>query len=137
MTYKHFAVIIAFLLAIPVTAIEIKDGIEIEESCDMSSVEGNICLITNKAKKAGIDVETALAIAKCESGHKHYDERTGEVLRGKVNPDDTGIFQINSYWHKAEARRLGYDIYDKEDNIDYAMFVMKNQGFSPWNCYKG
>jgi hypothetical protein len=135
MAYKHFAIAMVFiLLTIPTIAW----GRSILEPCDLESVEGNICLITREAEKQGVDVETALAIAKCESGIRHYDEKKGGVLKGIENPLDTGIFQVNLYYHGATAKKLGYDLYDKQDNITYAIKeVMAKDGFSPWYCWSG
>src|SRR5690606_20716583 len=34
-------------------------------------------------------------IARCESTFRHYDKKTGQVLKGKVDSRDTGVMQIN------------------------------------------
>ncbi|MEK7552741.1 MAG: hypothetical protein AAB505_01375, partial [Patescibacteria group bacterium] len=79
----------------------------------------------------GVDPKIATLIARCESNLNHYN-RAGEVLRGRVNPQDVGTFQINEKYHLEKSRELGLDIYTLEGNIEYAMWVMDNQGKSAW-----
>ena len=77
-----------------------------------------------------------IEIARCESGLRQFDEN-GEVLRGKINPKDVGIFQINEYYHLEASRALGYDIYTREGNIGYAIYLYNLQGTQPWNWSRG
>ena len=74
-------------------------------------------------------------IAFCESGNKHYASN-GSVLRGKNNPLDTGLFQINARFHGKESQRLGMDILTKKGNIAYALYLYKMQVTKPWNWSK-
>ena len=78
-------------------------------------------------------------IAQCESSMRQFNP-DGSVLRGRVNPKDVGLFQINEYYHLADSIRLGYDIYTLEGNIGYAEHLVETQGFRPWihsnNCHQ-
>ena len=71
-------------------------------------------------------------IASCESQNRQFDETTGSVLRGKVNSQDVGVFQINEKYHLEAAKKLGLDIYTLEGNLDYAKHLYKSQGVKPW-----
>ncbi len=76
-------------------------------------------------------------IAKCESvGYRQYDE-SGNVLRGKINPDDIGVFQINTYYHLESSKKMGLDIFTLQGNIAYAKYLYDTQGTRPWNWSKG
>ncbi len=88
-------------------------------------------LITEIGAVYGVDTILALKIARCESTSKHYTN-SGAILRGHKNPDDIGIFQINERYHLGASQKLGLDIYDLEDNIKYAMVLMKRDGTQPW-----
>jgi hypothetical protein len=88
--------------------------------------------IVSTSSKYGLDTETALRIAKCESGLRQY-EADGKVVRGVVNPQDVGVFQINEAYHLKQAEEMGYDIYTPEGNIGYALWLMKNGGNRHWN----
>jgi hypothetical protein len=86
-----------------------------------------------------------VSICTCESGQgtgkpQQFNIHTGEVLRGKINPKDTGACQINSYWNGATARTHGWDIYTLDGNIRMANWMYKNQGSTPWGwssaCWK-
>lgn len=88
-------------------------------------------LISQKAKQAGVDDELALRIAFCES-RLHQFNKNGQPLRGQHNPDDVGVFQINETYHAKKSASLGFDIHSTEGNIDYAMWLLKNQGSKPW-----
>jgi hypothetical protein len=71
-------------------------------------------------------------IASCESQNRQFDETTGSVLRGKVNSQDVGVFQINEKYHLEAAKKLSLDIYTLEGNLDYAKHLYKTQGVKPW-----
>ena len=76
------------------------------------------------------------AIARCESGGRQFND-DGTVIRGKVNPQDVGKWQINEHYHLKESQRLGYDIYTLEGNTEYALYLYKKQGSKPWGWSRG
>jgi hypothetical protein len=78
-------------------------------------------------------------ICTCESGQgtgkpQQFNIYTGEVLRGKINNKDTGMCQINTYYHEADAIKMGLDIFTEQGNIIYANYVYKTQGSQPWSA---
>lgn len=75
-------------------------------------------------------------IARCESGGRQFKEN-GEVIRGVINSQDVGKFQINEKYHLAKSKELGMDIYTEQGNTAYALWLYKNQGTTPWNWSKG
>jgi hypothetical protein len=70
-------------------------------------------------------------IAFCESGDRHFDAH-GNVIRGKVNPEDIGRFQINQAMWGKNAEKLGYDIFSEEGNLLMALYLYEKQGTRPW-----
>jgi hypothetical protein len=88
-------------------------------------------MIVEISEERGVRTNVALAIAQCESTHRQYNEQ-GEVLRGRENSQDVGVFQINEKYHLEASRSLGLDIYSTEGNIRYAMYLLENQGRAPW-----
>ena len=92
-------------------------------------------MITVLAKKNDIDTTLAIEIAQCESEHRQFNEH-GTVLRGRQNPADVGVFQINETWHLADSQKLGYNIYTAKGNIEYAMYIMKKDGARHWKYSK-
>ena len=74
-------------------------------------------------------------IAFCESAKRQFAQ-DGSVLKGRVDPRDTGIFQVNSYYHLETAKQKGIDIYTVEGNIDYALDLYNREGTTPWNSSK-
>jgi len=92
-------------------------------------------IITAKAKENGVNPTLASNIAYCESTDRQFDS-SGEPLRGKRNPGDVGLFQINEKYHLKTSQSLGHDIYTTEGNIDYAMWLLKNEGSQHWNSSK-
>lgn len=91
--------------------------------------------IIDQSAKYGLQADTALRIAKCESEFHQYTS-DGEVYRGEVNPADVGIFQINEKYHLSRSEALGFDIHQTADNIEYAMWLMKKEGNRHWNWSK-
>lgn len=77
----------------------------------------------------------AIAIATCESGLKQW-KADGSVVRGIVDKDDTGLFQINNRYWKDDAIRLGLDYENNiEDNVRMARHIYDTQGVTAWVCY--
>lgn len=93
----------------------------------VSTNEGAIVLLQETFKNTPVMVE----IAKCESGLNQWDQN-GQVLRGLVNPNDRGMFQINEDYHLEASKKLGYDIYSAEGNIAYAKMLYAQEGTRPW-----
>lgn len=47
---------------------------------------------------------------------------------------DWGYWQVNDFYHEKEARRMGYNIYKWEDNLEYGFWLMSKQGTQPWSA---
>ena len=92
-------------------------------------------LKTPVTKASPLNVDIMVKIAFCESGGRQFNS-DGTVIRGRENPKDVGKFQINEYYHLADSKRLGMDIYTLEGNTAYAMHLYKTQGTKPWNWSK-
>lgn len=85
------------------------------------------------------DIPVMIEVARCESQFRQHG-KSGEVLTGLVNEFDKGVMQINEYYHKDDAEKLGYDIHTLEGNVAYARFLFETQGLQPWisssKCWK-
>lgn len=68
-------------------------------------------------------------IIECESQFIHY-KSDGTVLRGRVDPRDTGVSQINTYYHP------NVDVEDFWENLRYARDLYDREGTQPWVCRK-
>lgn len=84
---------------------------------------------------------TLAAICGCESmGDPRATPRqfdaTGAVLRGRVNPLDVGMCQINEGYHLEAATALGFDIHTAAGNWGYARHLLATQGTQPWSWSK-
>lgn len=81
--------------------------------------------------------EALKPVCACEStGSKDREpvhDINGVVIRGKINPDDIGICQINLKYHAAAAEQQGLDLFDRDDNIRYANWLYEREGLTPWN----
>ncbi len=79
---------------------------------------------------------TAVAIAKCESG-LNKDIQSHFIL-SYGREQSFGIFQIHAKDWDAKAKKLGYGDYktDVEDNIKMARYLYESRGnFKDWSCY--
>lgn len=77
------------------------------------------------------DAPIMAEIAGCESRFRHLSV-DGTVLRGAVTPKDVGVMQVNEYYHSAQAKKLGLDLHDFDDNLRYARFLYEREGTRPW-----
>lgn len=83
------------------------------------------------------DPETAVKIAKCESGLDVDIQSRHQLSYGQER--SFGVFQIHAPdWHTT-AVRLGYEEYktDAADNIAMARYIYDNAGkrWRDWSCY--
>jgi len=72
------------------------------------------------------DIPILAEVARCESTFRHTLD-DGSVLRGRVDPRDTGVMQINTYYHQATAEAMGLDIEDFYHNMVYARHLYETQ----------
>ena len=70
-------------------------------------------------------------IAQCESRGQHWTKQ-GQVVRGKQNRHDTGLFQINTLIWGQKAQELGYDLHTLEGNTRMARYLFAHYGSVPW-----
>jgi hypothetical protein len=70
-------------------------------------------------------------IAQCESHGQHWT-KDGKVTRGKRNPHDLGLFQINTVVWQQKAEALGYDLRTPEGNAQMARYLFAHYGSVPW-----
>ncbi len=81
------------------------------------------------------DYPILVKICNAESGGKQF-KANGDVIRGRVNPSDIGICQINEEINNDQARRLGFDIFTEKGNEDMAIWMFVNEGTDPWDSSK-
>ena len=78
------------------------------------------------------DSPIMVKIAWCESRFRQTGT-DGKIVRGKVNPSDIGVMQINTDYHAEKAESMGIDIFTLEGNLAYAKYLYEKQGTAPWN----
>jgi len=79
------------------------------------------------------DIPIMVAVARCESQFRQTLP-DGSTLRGKVDPRDLGVMQINTGYHAAEAAKYNLDLHLLEDNMAYARILYEKKGTQPWNA---
>jgi hypothetical protein len=79
------------------------------------------------------DIPIMAEIARCESTFRHH-LGDGSILRGRVDQRDTGVMQINTYYHQVTADELGLDLEDFYHNMAYARYLYERQGVQPWSA---
>ncbi|MSU56026.1 MAG: hypothetical protein EXS51_01820 [Candidatus Taylorbacteria bacterium] len=77
------------------------------------------------------DTPIMAEIAKCESHFRHLGAN-GKVLRGELTAEDTGVMQINEFYHEDTAKTLGIDLHTLDGNLAYAKWLYKKEGTTPW-----
>ena len=82
------------------------------------------------------DTPIMIEVARCESHLKQFERDGLTVLRGKITPEDVGVFQINEYFHLSSSKQMKLDIHTLEGNIAYAKYLYKTQGTQPWRASK-
>ena len=75
------------------------------------------------------NVLTLVAISKCESGMRQFYDN-GKLVVSKTN--DAGVFQINIPIHRKKSLEMGFDVYTLSGNIQYAIYLLKQDGIRHW-----
>lgn len=78
------------------------------------------------------DVPVLIEIARCESTFRH-ELADGSILRGRVDPADTGVMQINRRYHQGSADAMRLNLNNIYDNMAYARHLYEKEGTRPWN----
>ncbi|KKT78998.1 MAG: hypothetical protein UW75_C0029G0007 [Parcubacteria group bacterium GW2011_GWF2_44_8] len=79
------------------------------------------------------DIPVMVQVARCESTFRHT-LADGSVLKGVVDPADTGVMQINKRYHEKAAAAMRLDLEDIYDNMAYARHLYETQGTQPWSA---
>lgn len=86
------------------------------------------------------DIPVMIQIARCESTFRHTLP-DGSILKGKVDPADTGVMQINKRYHGEKAASMNLNLDDIYHNMAYARYLYETQGTKPWSasapCWNG
>jgi hypothetical protein len=77
------------------------------------------------------DNPAMVEIAHCESGTRQTTD-SGSVLRGGLNNNMIGVFQLHEKYHRVPAQALGFDIDTLEGNLAYAKHLYAKEGLTPW-----
>lgn len=92
--------------------------------------------IDRLATNYGISSSTVRAVIMCEGQmyggavHENKDEY------GQVWSRDWGSLQINDYFHEDKMHKLGLDIHNQFDSLEYGFMLMKSEGLKPWSASK-
>ncbi len=79
------------------------------------------------------DIPVMVQIARCESTFQHT-LADGTILKGRVDPADTGVMQINKRYHEATAEAMNLNLDDIYHNMAYARYLYETQGTQPWSA---
>jgi hypothetical protein len=125
---------------IPTVAIQLNTDLHIETAAayETKSPVSDGAVPTGGTVEATVrayfkDIPIMIRIAWCES-HFEHTLPGGAIMRGRVNPFDVGVMQINERYHSTTAARLGLDLLDLQDNLAYARYLYEHQGTQPWNA---
>lgn len=76
------------------------------------------------------DTPIMVAVAKCESGFRQYDD-VGNPLYGGTG-GMVGVFQEAAAIHGDAAKAMGLDINTLDGNLAYARYLYETSGLTPW-----
>lgn len=87
--------------------------------------------ISRYARLYKVDETLMKKIIRCESRFK-IKARNTEAVVGV----DVGLGQINTFYHDKEMKRMGLDIRNVTDNIEYMAYLMAKNGTSDYQASK-
>ena len=87
-------------------------------------------MIALKSKEYGVDKKTVMAIISCESSF-----RSNAVNKNRNGTIDYSYWQINSI-HRINANKIGLDIENPKDNLEFGFILLSREGTGPWKYSK-
>lgn len=136
-----------FLLSAVILAVPFKPSVEVHNEPPVQ--EGQMVIenvmdtpeevykkIDELAPLYGLSSQLVKRIIYCESRGNVNAQLKNRRADGSVWSTDRGPFQVNDYYHKDRMIALGLDIDVPEDNIEYGLTLMREQGTQPWNWSK-
>jgi len=88
--------------------------------------------IEQEINKVFPDAPIMVAVANCEGVRKGvlvsdaYNSKTG----------DSGVLQVNEYFHKKRYEKMGLDMMKVRDNLAYGRILYDERGLTPWSSSK-
>lgn len=77
---------------------------------------------------------TIRSIIKCESQMYGNAINHNRLPDGTIWSTDWGLMQINDYYHEKTMTKLGLDIHNQWDSLEYGFLLFKSQGSKPWGA---
>lgn len=105
----------------PVKISSISAGVGRDISAELIKAE-----IIKQAKIYDLSPDMMLWVADCES-------KFNPSVRGKIDPRDRGLWQINSYWHSEISDECAFDYICSTEWS--AWYMAKGRGYE-WVCWK-
>lgn len=115
------------------TAMPTTENVPVEVSVkpDPNTNKKPISATEERVREYFQDIPVLIDVAYCESRFVQFNPN-GSVMRGRVNPDDVGVMQINETYHLATARKLGLNLNTLEGNMAYGRYLYETFGTDPW-----
>lgn len=84
--------------------------------------------VTYFADKYKQDEDLARRIIWCESRNNKDAIGYNYNKEGLIWSKDISYWQINNYWHEEDAKKLGYDINEWVEGLEYGFIILKRDG---------
>jgi hypothetical protein len=92
--------------------------------------------IDRLSQKYEISSSTVRAVSGCESSMYGSAINHNRLPDGSIWSSDFGPLQINDYYHEAVMTKMGLDIHNEFDSLEYGIKLMSEQGLQPWSASK-
>lgn len=90
--------------------------------------------VVRLAKKYAVSESLSRNIIKCE-GLQYKTLGNNKNYRNGVHwSTDIGWWQVNDYYHAKTAKRMGLNLYNDWDNLEYGFWLLSKQGSQPWSA---
>jgi hypothetical protein len=86
--------------------------------------------------KYNVSSSTVRAVIKCESSMYGSAINYNRNADGSIWSTDYGWLQVNDYYHGSDMQKLGLEITNEWDSLEYGFMLMQNKGLAPWSASK-
>lgn len=140
-------IVLAIALAIIIIGLSFPSKVTYKATSTSVAIASETPIVENRKEMPKLE-PALIPVCACEStgrwnGTPTQYDKNGNVLHGKVNPNDIGMCQINMEarnGHLAQTKKMGLDVYTEAGNIAYANYLYKMNGLKDWgwskHCWK-
>ena len=132
MIYKYIEWLVILLATIIISYALSIGAVQAEDK--VRTLDSEIIRLSKQYAVSEKNQKVIRKIIACESANNPLAINKNKDSGGEVWSLDIGYFQINNYFHQKTMEKLGLDIENQWDNLEYGFILIDKNGFRDWKA---